>query len=446
METKSKSIALILVVLFLTSLVTVASATSADTKTNWNVQTVDSNSSQGYIAIDSNNIPHIAYSHNYYNQGDNLWYLMYASWNGSSWDKQNVTTYPCSPLGLGFDTYNNPHILCRREGFGLIYASWNGSNWNFQTIDKLGLTGSLALDSFGNPHVAYLSNNNGFGNPLKYATSDGVGWSFQTITSEKTDAAQSTNDYIGLLQIALDSNNNPRIMYERFINNYHLQQTTSSRIEYAMWNNISKTWNFPTVLSNITLERMALDSNGFPHFTYIGEEPTVGNTTLRYASWNGTIWTKQPIATINNQYTYCILTLDSDNNPHVTYRNSENLIYASWTGTKWINQTVTSVSFFSVLSSTAIEGNPHLVYVDNPNNPIGRSSQPFYLMYATSTQSIVSEPSKTPIPSILVTVQTMAVIIVVSIVVVVVLSLLFYRMHRRTISQNKPTFREKSIN
>lgn len=385
---RALSLATILIVL--ASLLFAASNGETSSAVTWNVQTVDTYATGGYIAVDSNNIPHIAYAHRDSNY-NSAWKLAYASWNGLGWDIQNITTN-YSALGLAFDSNNYPHILCVSADLssGLAYASWTGTNWTLQTIDKNGITGTLALDSAGNPHVAYLANGYGFGNPLNYATSDGSGWSIHAVTVEGKDQANSIDDILGYPHIALDSNGNPRIMYERDFHNYHLQQVISSRIEYAVWSNISKTWSFPTVLSNNSLGTMALDSNGFPHFTYNDQEP-LGNVILGYASWNGTIWTKQPVATLNGGGgSYGYLIIDHSNIPHISFLNSTSgigdLIYASWTGTGWDKQTVT-VGNASEAATIVFDsfGNPHLAYANNPNNPIGRGGLPFYLMYATAT-------------------------------------------------------------
>lgn len=141
---------------------------------------------------------------------------------------------------------------------------------------------------------------------------------------------------------------------------------------------------------------MALDSHGFPHFTF-SEPESSGKVILGYASWNGTLWTKQTVTILSSYgYDYSYLTIDRRNNPHISYLNASdslnNLIYASWTGAVWDNQTVT-VGNASEAATIAVDssGNPHLAFANNPNNPIGRGGSSFYLMYATA-----SMPSPTP--------------------------------------------------
>ena len=390
----------------------VSSAFSTGTQTTWNIQIVDSASSDNspVIQVDSQNNPHIAYS-NYENGNYHLTQnLMYASWNGSSWDKQTVTTYPCSPLGLGFDTYNNPYILYRREGFGLIYASWNGSTWTSQKVDK-GITGSIALDSLGNPHIAYIAEGNSqYSRLLKYATSNGSDWNLQTL--------QSSNDIIGYPNLALDKNGNPHIMYEK--DNYESENIppyqSSSVIQYAVWNN-SLGWNYQTVLSNVTFVKMALDSNDYPHFTYFGGQ-FPGNRTLVYASWNGSAWSSEIVT--SNADSGGDFMLDSNNQPYLDYFISTNLgwmgdlMYAKGTGNTWNTQTIdsnTATGPGRILIDS--HGNPQICYPGpRPNGNL----PPYSLMYAIGTE-IEQTPSPTPNENLGVSLSSLIIIVVVIVAV-----------------------------
>ncbi len=65
MGTASKSYALVLVALFLTSLVTISSTLSTQAAPTWNTQLVDGRGAGGSIAIDSHGNPHIVYAYWY---------------------------------------------------------------------------------------------------------------------------------------------------------------------------------------------------------------------------------------------------------------------------------------------------------------------------------------------------------------------------------------------
>ena len=341
------------------------------------------------IAVDSNNNPHICYGA--YENGDyrNPIYLMYASWNGSGWNIQNVTLgNPVEYSGLALDSNNNPHIAYTNNGRAM-YASWTGSDWSIQTIDH-GAGGSLALDSTGNPHIAYM----GYGNPenpqaLKYASWTGSNWSIQTVVSEGFTATGN---------LALDSNNYPHILYG---NNTLGPYNVSTTVKYAVWNGSS--WNTQTAFSDVLgFGNMALDSNGHPHFTYIKGYPefTYNNVTLTYASWNGSAWNAQTVASnigwggLGGGF----LSLDSYNHPHIDYYsqapNSESgtLMYARCTGTTWDIQIVDSNSLVIGAGPIALDhsGNPHIGYFRHlPGQMLYYNG---YLMYATPSPTTL-EPA-----------------------------------------------------
>lgn len=89
----------------------------------------------------------------------------------------------------------------------LFSVSHAETTWAIQTVDSavnVGYGTSLALDSFGNPHISYYDENAGF---LKYAQWTGSAWSTQTIEP-------TVNPDVGAYtSLALDSNNYPHIAY-----------------------------------------------------------------------------------------------------------------------------------------------------------------------------------------------------------------------------------------
>src|SRR3972149_3692 len=157
-------------------LLTFYSAVPAHAALSWNVQIVDAHAAgigNGYcpIVVDSKNMPHIAYT------GFNE--KKYASWNGSGWTAQQVSSGFVTDLAL--DANGNPHILLGGGVLGpLSYASWTGTEWTIQTVASTlnhnVVYASLALDSSGNPQAAYT-----YGEGLEYASWAGSNWNIQTI-------------------------------------------------------------------------------------------------------------------------------------------------------------------------------------------------------------------------------------------------------------------------
>jgi hypothetical protein len=357
----------------------------------WSIQTVAKNSAIGLnsIALDSNNNPHIAYSAYEGGYYRNPLYLMYASWNGSEWIIENVTQGG-GISDLALDSNNNPHIVFN-DG-RLMYAILNATGWNMQIVDE-GFSASLALDSDGNPHIAYLNGEHA----LKYARWTLTGWHIQTIDSSQI--------FHNTLSLELDSNDNPHILYGY---NTRGSQPYLTIVKYAVYN--SSGWSIQTVVSDAAsggFGNIALDSDGYPHFTYIlpqinrafGQtEYTNLNTNLTYVSWNGSGWNTQEVASnIRWQGRAGCLALDSNDYPHIVYYNltsggySGVLKYSRWTGTAWDTQTVESISLLN-MGSIALDSNgtPHITYSEKPTPT---SMYVADIKYATTT-----EPTQTPIP------------------------------------------------
>ena len=241
----------------------------------WYRQTVSTDDSfEGIcMALDSNNNPHITYT------GANG-EMYYASWDGSNWKIHGVILGG-SPISLVLDSNDNPHILFKGANGVIYYASGNGNGtiWVFQAVPSSGSGYSLALDSEGTPHIAYLSILPVYEYPpgvtndidmLNYAVWNGSGWSIQTIDKPVSDS--------GSVYLALNSNNSPIIMY-----GYDPGSSFSPYEKLAIWN--GSNWNFQTPITSLTgvsYGNMVLDSQGYPHFTYVPYSTT--SSTLMYAS------------------------------------------------------------------------------------------------------------------------------------------------------------------
>jgi len=115
------------------------------------------------IAIDSLGYPHICYC-----SGPPQTNLKYAKWSGTkkSWTILTIDNDGkvgrCSAIDV--DSQNRPHIAYSDETKGdLRYARWDGSTWKKYRVTKIGeesealiaYKASIAVDSSGNPHIAY---------------------------------------------------------------------------------------------------------------------------------------------------------------------------------------------------------------------------------------------------------------------------------------------------
>jgi PKD repeat protein len=289
-----------------------------------------------------------------------------------------------------------------------------GGTWNSTTIDNNGIYNSIAVDSSGNPHIAYYQTPTTNSNPqLEYAYKNNTGWHIQTVDS----SAAGTGFYVSL---ALDSSNNPHMVYGEVFG-----IDTTDKLKYAYENTIG--WNITVltqnsyisyinlvlyhdkpmisfyndsanngegelqfmynngsswIIDNVTpkpsggrMNSLAVNSEGIPCISYydINSGPVQGS--LRYAqldpstgSWDittidGNMLDLQDVGIWNS------LVLDSSGNPHISYNVNSgggggSLKYAYYNGTQWIISTVSTLKSSSSKIILNSANSPIIVYED----------------------------------------------------------------------------------
>ncbi len=372
-------------------LFSLSSLMSVQAALSWNAQTVDENGSaigNGYcpIIVDSNNTIHMAYTD--WSEGTVSqfphYFVMYARWNGTGFSTQKVSEGFAYSLVL--DAKGNPHILYGAEG--LMYASWTGTDWVSQTVDINGDGfGMIALDSYDNPHIAYK----GDLNTVKYASWTGTNWDTQTV-----DKLQDPSQEVPFrLSFALDKNNTPYIMYSPSSYADYSQAIGITAINVTLATYQNSNWKIqPLSLPPPTGDHgnLVVDSKGDLHsiFTqhYVDSENKILGTIL-YASWNGTSWDMQTVVpNISLPYSMCLV-LDSHDYPHIV---SSTGIYANWKGTTWdIQNTNLSRTYGPIYLTIDSNGNPHISYRQrSPSQVIAN------IIYATATETTQTTSPNVP--------------------------------------------------
>jgi hypothetical protein len=351
----------------------------------WKIVSIDvtGNIVVGSLALDSAGNPHISFSEFAVNgiTINDSGNLMYTSQNGSSWSIQSIdqTIYRSHGNGessLALDSQGNPHVAYQDYKGFLKYASWNGSNWNKQTVDPSIYTNgypSLVLDSNGYPHISYSylyvnpDDSNDISDCLKYAIWNGSVWNIQIV--------DQTN--IGRYNcLVLDSTGNSHISYEG-----------DKGLMYASWNGTD--WDIQNIDQHGTDSSLVLDSCGNPHISYLDYDL---NHDLKYASWNGTGWRIQAVTQNAGSGSLILvdsLALDSSGNPKIAYydRGQGNIKFASWNGTNWNLQIIsqTGENTFGGIGRLSLaldpEGNPHICY-NTISGYIGHGQNTVDLKYA----------------------------------------------------------------
>jgi hypothetical protein len=253
-----------------------------------------------------------------------------------------------------FDNSDQPHVAY--GGDHLYYATHNGSEWVQETVDpawQVGDHASIAVDGVGQPHIAYYDTSN---QDLKYAYFDGAAWQVETV-----DSAGSVGTYTS---IAVRGN--------RVHIAYH--DSSTGHIKYA--ERESNAWTFALIDSTTIFFAgsslsLALDSTDRPHIAYGVSEAT---QELRYASWTGSAWVTETVASGSGLGQYASLAIHGDT-PHVSFLfgQTQDLIYATWNGSTWITETVDpAVGSFFVKTSISVDsaGIPYIAYTNTNNGDL----------------------------------------------------------------------------
>lgn len=283
---------------------------------SWNIQTVaDLTEFQNVVAlsidVDSNDIPHIAYSI----RASPPTGLYYATYNGSTWETSLVEPlnvwegYWGGERMLVIDQNNVPHIAysALQQDFDigfwfgdLHYARYNGSSWDITTTGgAIGSNVSLDIDSLGNAHITESFNvNAGYG--MRYSRYDGMSWSVESF---------DTGDFVSSASVKVDSLDRPHIAYSYgWINN-------PTQLKYTYFNGSS--WD-TEIVDNTDIGNkcpsLALDIWERPHIFY----------REGFMYFTGSSWQKDPDAPVPTAIASAVcdnvsLALDSFQWPHVAY-------------------------------------------------------------------------------------------------------------------------------
>jgi hypothetical protein len=165
---------------------------------------------------------------------------------------------------LALDRGHLIHVVYTDGQGYLHYAIQDASMWSDRTVASMGLSGTLALDSQGRAHIAYMvqSNTQGVG-PLFYARPNGSAFDVHAIDSGTMEGASP--------RIRIGPDDVPQIAY------YDASQQI---LKYARWNGSGFDVSIVDSTSGAgAAETMVLDTQGTPSIVY-----AVWNTELKLAT------------------------------------------------------------------------------------------------------------------------------------------------------------------
>jgi hypothetical protein len=192
--------------------------------------------------------------------------------------------------------------------------------WTTESVDASGLYSSLALDSSGNVHIAYVNEQEG----IKYGFREARSGKWYSMFVDGLLGVTT-----GTTGIALDANQNPHICY------------TIGQLRYAEWD--GKKWQIQQVnpgSGNISYTcTIAVAADGTPHLTWYQYGAPDGSLYLhiKHAALQNGVWLARTVDSERQTGKWQSIALDADGNPHVTFDGfiSGTLKYGSWDGKQW---------------------------------------------------------------------------------------------------------------
>ena len=312
---------LILSILIASSLVVVVMySPSARSPGPWNTETIKSLGNVGWfpsMKFDSTNVPNIAYVD--YSTS----VLKHASWNGVSWDIEDIETgvnpgYVSLVLGEG-DTLHVGYFDGSTDT--VRYAHKDGASWFVEIVDHT--TGddheyvSMDLDSNDMPHFAYVDIPVPENYTLVYTNKTGGTWDSQVVRQ-----VESGSWALPGISIVMDSQDKPRIMWSGFGN--------LVGIHYLEWNGTS--WSDEVMDDDLypglpwgCYPDMALGSNDVPYVAFCElTSPIDGAWDVRVGHKVGNIWILETadVGIYNPEGfvgQFFSIAFDSFDRPHITY-------------------------------------------------------------------------------------------------------------------------------
>jgi hypothetical protein len=265
---------------------------------------------------------------------------------------------------LRYDHNQDPHIAFGGEH--LYYARWNPSanNWFITTVDgspKVGRYASLALDSVGNPRIAYYDETNG---ALKFAYSNNGGYNWNAPFTVATFGPQMAADpdsieqaYVNEIKahpemarkLSLESTTGHEPSLETGVGGYTSIATDNQNrvhisyydwnqglLKYARWDGAS--WTYATVDGDPSIglnvgkySSIAVDQYNLAHISYLDEKYDI----LKYAYDTGNGWSSYEIEPRQSPNVrtggFTSLVLDDNGNPYISYQEWQSwaLMFAS---------------------------------------------------------------------------------------------------------------------
>ena len=198
------------------------------------------------------------------------------------------------------------------------------AEWHVEIVDESGGVGydpAIALDSTGNPRIAY--NRSGYG--AKFAEFNGVSWEIEYIY-------QPSYGNAGWFDIVTDDNNLAHVVFGGGFGPGAI---------YTVQDSISYDWLIDYLPEYASCTSLELDSQGQPCIAILDSEED-----NRFLYKDGSVWQSELIEEGNDQDGFISLALDNSDRAHVAYNSAATALdvkYAERDSTgQWLISTVDS--------------------------------------------------------------------------------------------------------
>ena len=315
------------------------------------------------IALDSGGNPHVTW---YGNDGSTN-RIYYTENTGAGWAEASNISGTSTPSNnrfpqIALDSSGNPHVTW--QGYDgstdrIYYTENTGAGW----AEASNISGTstpsnnrfpqIALDSSGNPHVAWFGYD-GSTDRIYYSANTGAGWTEPLSISSTT----SGNDDP---QLALDSDGNPHVAWFG-------DGGAGNRVYYSK--NTGTEWTTPVALNfeflgSGSYPLLALDSGGNPYILWLADY--IGQC-IYFSVNTGAGWSHN--AASDYEWDKCPneLALDPGDNPHITWRSMDwdFIDYRAKVGGEWTHHYIYPVPGTTGLGNSRLAldsgDNPHVIF------------------------------------------------------------------------------------
>ena len=335
-----------------------------------------------YIALDSNNSPHIIFKDYSTSPAKIKHATNLGSVSSQNWQITTVNNTSSNNFKIVIDNLDNIHI-CYSTGFSefnnMKYATITNGNWTNEIVDEYGSVGwsvDCAMNQLGQIEIVYEDKSE---NEIKRAKKVGNNWEIIGITN--VEWASSTS-------IDIDSNGNVAVAYADDKNLHvvtYSPTTTNTSSELSTWSNT-------TIGFDMSQVSAILDDKGNAHLSYYDSQ----NKDLMYATNKDGTWQNYTIDSSGDVGRFPSIAIDSNGTVHFSYlTSSAGLKYANFDnfGTAAIYEIDFGTAPTMRLPHIQIDSMnmPHIVYYDQANGELRHVTRPNFgtswndsLVYSTS--------------------------------------------------------------